>query len=328
MCELIVSVVMPLRNEEKYIKECISSLLLQDYPRDKMEWIFVDGQSIDNTVYILEEFKKQYPNLIYIYNNPDITVPYAMNIGIKHSHGKYIIRLDAHADYARDYISKCVHYLDLMPEVDNVGGIAITKAKTPLGITIAKMLSTKFGVGNSQFRTNGKSGFVDTVPFGAFRKEVFARLGGYDIRLTRNQDNEMNFRIRKNSGKIFMASDINFIYYCRDTIKGICQMALQNGKWNIITMRLVPGSMGWRHFIPFAFVSSLIMLLLGSMFYSSLLYILLAELVLYFMCNFYYSIKVARNFQEFVQLIYLYFIFHCSYGCGSMIGILTCIKFN
>lgn len=322
MCELIVSVVMPLRNEEKYIKGCISSLLLQDYPKDKMEWIFVDGQSIDNTVHILEEFKKQYPNLIYIYNNPDITVPYAMNIGIKHSHGKYIIRLDAHADYAQDYISKCVHYLDLMPEVDNVGGIAITKAKTPLGSIIAKMLSTKFGVGNSKFRTNGQSGFVDTVPFGAFRKDIFARLGGYDVRLTRNQDNEMNYRIRKNGGKIFLANDIQLIYYCRDTITGIGSMAFQNGKWNIITMKYVPGTMGIRHFIPMLFVLSLITLFLGSHFCMFSLYLLLFDIILYCLCDCYFSVKNSNTLKETLSLFFLYPFFHISYGIGSIAGLL------
>lgn len=327
MSGIIVSVIMPLRNEEKYIKECIESLLLQNYPQKKMEWIFVDGESIDNTVSIIECFQKQYPDLIYLYHNPNFTVPYAMNIGIKNARGKYIVRLDAHADYAQDYIAKCVYYLDLIPEVDNVGGIAITKGKTPWGDTIAKMLSTKFGVGNSQFRINGTGGFVDTVPFGAFRKEVFERLGGYDVRLTRNQDNEMNYRIRKNGGKIYMASDIRFIYYCRESVKGICNMALQNGKWNVITMKLVPGSMGCRHFIPFIFVLSIIILLTSSIFYHNLAYLLLIEVFIYLICNFYFSTMIAGDSKQFLQLLYLYPLFHFSYGCGSLLGIWSSIKY-
>ena len=100
------------------------------------------------------------------------------------------------------------------------------------------MLSTQFGIGNSEFRTNGESGYVDTVPFGAFRREVFEKWGGYDVRLTRNQDNEMNYRIRKNGGKSYLANDVRFSYYCRDSVSGICDMALKNGMWNIITMKL------------------------------------------------------------------------------------------
>lgn len=152
----------------------------------------------------LPSYRKKYPRLIKVFDNPKKIVPFAMNIGIKNSKGKYIIRLDAHAEYANDYFSKCVHYLDNI-EVDNVGGTMETRARTRMGLNIAKMLSSKFGVGNSQFRTDGKSGYVDTVPFGAFKREVFSKYGGYDERLVRNQDNELNYRIRKNGGRIFLA---------------------------------------------------------------------------------------------------------------------------
>ncbi len=322
---ITVSVIMPLYNEEKYIAECMDSLLLQDYPKEQMEWIFVDGQSKDRTVSILECYKNKYPHLINVYENPNKTVPFAMNIGIEKANGKYIIRLDAHADYARDYISKCVYYLDTI-NADNVGGVAATKARTPFGNTIAKMLSTKFGVGNSQFRINGKSGYVDTVPFGAFRKEVFDRLGGYDERLTRNQDNEMNYRIRKTGGKIYMSEDLRLTYYCRDTIKGICDMAFKNGKWNVITMRFVPGSMGIRHFVPLAFLLSLIALGTSAIYYRPMIIILLFELLLYFICDSYFSAKAANSIKEFFQLVYLHFIFHISYGTGSLVGLCSRTK--
>ena len=184
--EIIVSVVMPLYNEERYIEQCIDSLLLQDYPKENMEWIFVDGCSKDRTVELLKQYQGQYPSLIKIFDNPNKIVPCAMNIGIAASQGKYIVRLDAHADYATNYISKCVDYLE-NTDAENVGGVAITKSSGFVGNAIAKMLSSKFGVGNSQFRTNGESGYVDTVPFGAFKREVFTKYGGYDERLVRNQ---------------------------------------------------------------------------------------------------------------------------------------------
>ena len=205
--KIIVSVVMPIYNEAKFIDKCVKSLLQQDYALELMEWIFVDGNSTDGTVKRLEKYSEKYPDLIVIKENPHKTVPYAMNIGIATAKGKYIVRLDAHADYKADYISKCVHYLDTI-DADNVGGVAETKASGFTGSCIAKMLSSRFGVGNSEFRTKGKCGYVDTVPFGAFRRDVFSKYGGYDERLVRNQDNEMNYRIRKNGGKIYLADDI------------------------------------------------------------------------------------------------------------------------
>ena len=108
MVKPTVSVVMPVYNEEKYIRKCIESLLLQDYPVEDMEWIFVDGDSGDKTVQIINEYAERHPGLIQVYSNPKKIVPYAMNIGIAASKGKYIVRLDAHADYAPNYISQCV----------------------------------------------------------------------------------------------------------------------------------------------------------------------------------------------------------------------------
>ena len=107
---LKVSVVMPVYNEEKYIDNCVQSLLEQDFQKEDMEWIFVDGGSVDSTVEILNAYSEKYPGLIKVLSNPHKIVPYAMNIGIKESKGEYIIRLDAHADYAKDYITKCVYF--------------------------------------------------------------------------------------------------------------------------------------------------------------------------------------------------------------------------
>ena len=318
--EIIVSVVMPVYNEEHYIKKCVGSLLLQDYPINKMEWIFVDGCSKDITVEILQSYQKKYPSLIYIYNNPKKIVPCAMNIGIAASKGKYIVRLDAHADYAKDYISKCIYYLE-HTDAENVGGVADTKANGFMGNAIAKMLSSKFGVGNSQFRTNGKSGYVDTVPFGAFKREVFFKYGGYDERLVRNQDNEMNFRIRKNSGKIYLSDDIHLSYYCRDSIQGISTMARKNGMWNVITMKLCPGSMGLRHFIPLAFVISIFGLGILSFIHPFFAALLGAEISLYLLLDIVFSVKQAETIKEFFALTILFPIFHIAYGIGSMIGL-------
>lgn len=312
---------MPIYNESKYIKGCIESLLEQDYPKNKMEWIFVDGNSVDDTVNIIKGYQNKYPDLIRVLNNPNKIVPYAMNIGILDSKGKYIIRLDAHADYAKDYISKCVFYLD-NTNADNVGGVAETKASGFVGGCIAKMLSSRFGVGNSEFRTNGRSGYVDTVPFGAFRREVFSKYGGFDERLVRNQDNEMNYRIRKNGGKVFLSEDIHLSYYCRDSIKGITDMAAKNGMWNVITMKLCPGAMGIRHFIPMIFVLSIISLgLLGFISYRFWL-ILLIEMILYTMLDFLSSAQLTNKMKEMLLLLILFPAFHISYGIGSMKGVL------
>ena len=318
---------MPVFNEAEYIDKCVQSLLTQDYALTSMEWIFVDGSSTDNTVQKLEGYQKQYPELIKIKNNPNKIVPCAMNIGIAESKGKYVVRLDAHADYKTDYIAKCVYYLE-SSEADNVGGVAETKARGFCGNCIAKMLSSRFGVGNSEFRTNGKSGYVDTVPFGAFRREIFSNYGGYDERLVRNQDNELNYRIRKNGGKIFLSDDIHFSYYCRDSVKGISDMAKKNGMWNVITMKLCPGAMGMRHFVPLVFVLSIAGLSLSGFASGIFWWLLAVELGVYLSFGIFFSFRLADTVQEFFMILLLFPIFHVSYGIGSLKGIIKLFSKN
>lgn len=316
-----ISVIVPVYNEEKYIHACIDSMIGQDYPKESMEWFFVDGMSQDRTVEMLGEYQKSYPELIRVLPNPDKTVPYAMNIAIRQAKGTYIIRLDAHAEYAQDYFSKCVEVLE-RTGADNVGGVMETKARTKVGATIAKMLSSKFGVGDSQFRTNGSDGYVDTVPFGAFRREVFENWGLYDERLTRNQDSELNYRILHNGGKIYLSNEIKLAYYCRDSIGGIAKMGMINGKWNIITNKLCPGSMRLRHFVPFFFVLSLIGMPLVSLLLPVLWWLFALEMLAYFSLDALFSAKTAGSVGEFLLLLCLFPIFHIAYGWGSLLGII------
>lgn len=323
MCKL-VSVVIPVYNEKRYIVDCIESLLKQTYSKENMEIIFVDGNSQDETSLIIEQYSKEY-GYIKLLHNPKKIVPVSMNIGIREAQGQYIIRLDAHSEYSDDYVEKCVHYLNTT-DADNVGGCAITKGKGFVGDTIAAMLSSKFGVGNSRFRTEQVSAYVDTVPFGAFRREVFDKYGLFDERLARSEDNELNYRIRKNGGKVFLAEDITFTYYCRDSLKSLAKMARDNGKWNIVAMKLCPGSMGIRHMIPFAFVLSLISLITLSLCNKMFLFLLLAELILYFSLCIAFSVKEKKKFRKTMLLIVLFPLFHINYGIGSIIGVYKAIK--
>jgi glycosyltransferase involved in cell wall biosynthesis len=317
-----VSLVIPVRNEENHIQTCIESILNQDFPIDKLEVIFIDGNSSDDTKKIINNYVEKYPDLIILFDNPQKTVPFAMNIGIENSIGDYIIRLDAHSEYPNNYISDCIRTIENI-EADNVGGLALTKGKGFIGNAFAKVLSSKFGVGNSGFRTNAKSGYVDTVPFGAFKKETFEKYGYYDERLTRNQDYELNYRIRKMGGRIYLNSDISLTYFCRSTLSGILKQSYENGKWNIITSKLCPGTMSLRHFIPLMFTLSLIGLPILGFIHSLFNLILLFELILYFGITSIVSLKVAENLKETAMLVLLFPLFHISYGLGSLVGLLN-----
>lgn len=322
-----VSIVIPTYNEEKYIHKLIESILKQDYDIDLIEIIFVDGNSNDKTVDII---KKKFKNVNIkhcIINNPKRLTPISVNMGIKKSNNDIIIRLDAHSEYPTNYISKCVHYLETTG-ADNVGCISSATSTTKIGLAIADVLSSKFGVGNSKFRTNAESGYVDTVPFGCFRKELVDKIGYFDEELIRSEDNEFNYRIIKNGGKVYLFNDISTIYYVRDSIIKLMKMGFTNGKWGIYTGYIIPGSMKIRHFIPFLFTLSIIIgTVINVLNIKILEYLFFTELILYFLLDLLFSFRnIKKGVLHCLRMLITYPLFHISYGAGSIIGLGKIIK--
>ena len=214
----LVSIIIPCRNEEKFIARCLNSVLGQDYPKDKIEILTVDGRSDDGTKQMIKKYIQQYP-FIKLLDNPKRVTPAAFNIGIKNSYGELIIIMGAHSIYEKNYISKCVEHLKKY-HADNVGGIwKIMPAKnTLINKAIVFASGSAFGAGNAYYRKGYSKGvkWVDTVFGGCYKKEVFEKIGLFNENLKRNQDLEFNLRLRKAGGKILLCPDI--IIYYRQTI--------------------------------------------------------------------------------------------------------------
>lgn len=318
MNEVIVSVIIPIYNEEQHIAKCLESLEKQTYPKDRLECILVDGGSKDKTLEIIDSFAQRMP--IKVFHNEKRLVTYALNIGVENAIGKYIVRFDAHSGYSPDYIEKCVYYLE-NTDADNVGGVAETKGEGFIGEINADILSSKFGVGNSSFRTEEKNGYVDTVPFGAYRREIFDKIGKFNPDLPRSEDNDFNSRIRESGGKVFLSTDIRFTYYCRNTVKGLLSQGIKNGNALFLTLKANPKAMSLRHYIPFLFVLSLIAMPIISIFLPFLWWAFAAEIFCYTVLNFYFSLFKGKKKYFFVK-IFLYPLFHIVYGIGSLLGML------
>lgn len=321
-----ISAIIPMYNEEKYIENFIDSILTQDYNFQKVELIFVDGNSKDRTVELLKD-KLRKLNIKYnILQNDKKITPISLNLAIKNSINEVIIRLDVHSEYPDNYFEKCMYYINNI-EADNVGCLIETKSEGMVGECIADVLSSSFGVGNSKFRINAKSGYVDTVPFGTFRRILFKKIGLFDERLVRSEDSEFNSRIIKNGGKIYLFNDIKVIYHPRDTIKKLINMAFLNGQENIYVSYLVPGSMRVRHFIPFLFVNSIIVGLIATIFDIAIIkQVFYLELILYLLLDIFFSVKGKKHILKVIICLILYPIFHISYGIGSILGVVKIIK--
>ena len=326
----LVSIILPCRNEEKYIEKCIQTLIANQSADFELEIIVVDGMSTDKTVEIVIGYVQQFP-FVKLLHNPEKTVPYAMNLGIANAQGEFIVRVDAHALFPENYVSTLVSYLiDL--EADNVGAIwrtdVLTKNKKTLAIKEA--LTNRFGVGNSMFRVGTKDiTAVDTVPFGCYKKDVFDKFGLYDVRLTRNQDIELNKRIIRGGGKIYLLPNLECTYYARETFSDIAKNNYNNGLWNILTVKYTKklSSLSLRHFIPLCFILSLLLPLLFSFLHKPLLLIALWSSSHYLGFLLIICTRLAmRKKNNFFYLLWSFITLHFSYGFGSLMGIFKSVN--
>lgn len=317
-----VSLVLPAKNEEAYIGECMRTLLAQQYPKDRYEIIVVDGNSSDRTVDIVDSFRQDGGPEIVTLSNPKSIVPISMNMGIKAAKGQYIVRIDAHSTYEADYVQKAVEFLE-KTDAANVGGPMIAKGTSYVGRAISYIHHSPFGLGGGKFHDGQYSGYVDTVYLGAFRKEIFDAVGLYDERLVRNQDIELNARIRKRGYKIFLTPEIKSTYYNRSSIRGLWQQNYKNGYWNVITKALNPDALSWRHFIPLLFVLSILTGLLLSFSWIGQ-FMLAGALGSYALANILFSLRLGRQHGwHYVPVLMLCFAaLHFSYGLGSLISLL------
>ena len=319
-----ISVVIPCRNEEKYLGDFLDSVLSNDYPKELTEIIIVDGNSIDNTLNIIDSYKSKY-SIIKLLKNEKGTTPFALNLGFKQASGDYIIRLDVHSNIPNNYFTELVKYAQKLNS-DNIGTVVTTdvKNKNPKSCAIKKILSNKFGVGNSYFRIGiNEIRETDTVPFGCFKKEIFNKIGYFNEFLDRDQDIELNKRIRKNGGKIFLIPNISSTYFARENYSALALNNFSTGMWNILTIYVTKriGSISLRHLIPLFFIISLI--LPAFFFYKipELIIISILSIISYISLILSVSFIILDKTTTLLHLIKAFTVLHFSYGIGSLVGL-------
>ncbi len=319
-----ITVIIPCRNEEKHIDKCLDSTVNTEYPKSKLEVLVMDGMSGDGTREKIKGFSGRWP-FIRLMDNPKKTVPAALNIGIENAKGEIIIRLDAHSIYNKDYIPKCVKYLQ-EHDVDNVGGlwVILPGDNTYTAESIALAVSHFFGAGNAYYRIGSeKPRLVDTVPFGCYRKEVFNEIGVFDEDMIRNQDDELNMRLLKNGGKILLVPDIVSYYHARDTISKLGKMYFQYGYFKPLVALKTRGVFTFRQIMPPTLVASSITLGILSFAWKVFLWPFLLLLFLYVAANIFFSSSIAirRGLKYFFVLPSVFFTIHFGYGMGYIKGI-------
>lgn len=323
----ILTIIIPCRNEEKYIERCLNSLIELDFPKDELEIIVCDGKSTDRTAELVETFANKY-HYIKLLNNEKQIAPSAMNIGIKASQGKFITRVDGHSEVFPDFIIKSLAELEKNPSLGCVGGFLINEYEDNISKVISYAMSSSFGVGSAYFRTGEKDGYVDTVAFGTYRKEVFDKIGLFDEELVRNQDDELNFRVIKEGYKIFLKRDINAKYYVRASFKKLFKQYFQYGYWKVYVNKKHSVITTTRQLVPLFFVLYLILGISLSIFSKVISYIFIAIMLLYISLSAFSSYKKTKNLQEIIQVMYSFCILHTSYGLGYLNGLIDFFILN
>jgi glycosyltransferase involved in cell wall biosynthesis len=320
---LKVSVVIPCRNEEKHIQQCIESVLASDYPQELLHVLVCDGRSTDRTRELIQQFQSN-PS-VQLIDNPEQTTPFALNYGIQVVLTDVVIILGAHAEIASDYVRLCVETLIKYPDTGCVGGVLDTISEDEQTASIALSMSSSFGVGNAYFRTGERAGYVDTVAFGAYRRSVFESIGLFNPILARNQDDEFNFRLLKSGSKIFLNPDIRAKYYVRSSFSKLFRQYRQYGYWKVFVNREQATVTTLRQLIPPIWVAYLFALPLAFLIHQFLGLFWLLGILAYLILSLFSAVRMANSVKQFIQICWSFYILHFSYGIGYLEGIIDFI---
>lgn len=306
-------------------------MVANDYPKDHLEVLIIDGMSDDGTWPIVCDLARQF-TIVKAMRNEKKSAAAALNLGIRKTTAEIICRVDAHARIAPDYLRLCI---TAMKESggDNVGGAMETlpSRHTPMARAIAAVMSHPFGVGNSKFRTRAtRPLFTDTVFGGCYRREIFDRVGLFNEKLLRTQDLEFNQRLRRAGGTVFLEPAIKSYYYACSDIRSFCRHNFRDGMWSVLPFIYCDGApVRWRHLTAAAYLAFVVCSAICGIWLPWAKTALVAILYLYLATNVLSSIHAAQQSRDHRTALVMPLVFaarHLAYGFGSFWGLATVIS--
>jgi succinoglycan biosynthesis protein ExoA len=319
MAKPFVSVIVPVRNEEPYIERCLGSLAAQDYPRERFEVVVVDGRSEDATRERIARFAAESTLDLRLLDNPRQKTAAGLNRGLEEARGDVVVRVDGHATVAGDYLSSGVRAL-LETRADCVGGVIEAVGDTWIGRAIAIAMSSRFGVGGVAFRVGGE-GPVETVAFGAYRRDVFERIGRFTEDIDKGEDDEFNYRLRDAGGRILLIPAMHAEYVVRSSLCGLAHQYAGYGRAKPAVLNRHPAQARARQFVPAAFVATIAAT--GMLVLAGRAAPLKTLLALYGAAAAAASLAAAPKYGvRYVPLLPVVFaVLHVSNGLGFLIGL-------
>ena len=305
-----VSVILPILNEEPYLRDAVHSILSQDY-LGNFEIVLAVGPSKDRTQEIADQLHREDARVVVV-ANPTGRTAAGLNLALNNSVGSIIVRVDGHAQIPSNYISLAVELLTSTGAV-NVGGMMAAVGVTTFEKSVAGAMRSPLGVGASRFHTGGEAGEVDTVYLGVFKKDALLAIGGFDERFTRAQDWELNFRLRANGGTIYFDPRLQVTYRPRSTVAALAKQYFEYGRWRRAVSRRHKGTINYRYLAPPVALSGfLLSLVMGSLIHT--IFYLPAATYLLFMAA--ASITIARSLSQYIYLLAVIPTMHFAWGAG------------
>ena len=318
-----VSIIIPCYNEEATIHLLLDAILSQPYPLSNIDVVISDGISQDKTLEVIANYQRGHPGLILrVVENKQHTIPSSLNLAIREARGKIIVRLDAHSVPIPEYVERCVNALE-GEKGSCVGGIWMIRSSGEGWIpeSIAAAAAHPLGVGDAMYRLQARAGEVDTVPFGAFHRNLIEKIGGFDETLLANEDYEFNTRVRQNGGVVWLDPQIRSTYFARGSLVELAKQYWRYGYWKFRMLTRYPSTLRWRQALPPLFVLSLVVLILSSIFENTARIILSVEIFFYFIVLITAGIILAiRVHKAFIipGLMLAIMTMHLAWGSGFL----------
>jgi glycosyltransferase involved in cell wall biosynthesis len=322
---------MPVRDEEAFIGKSLGAVLSQDYPPEHMEVLLVDGMSSDGTVeqaskaagaplYAGRTVTAARGHAVTLLENPRHTTPTSLNLALERAKGDVLLRVDGHCEVAPDYVRRCVEVL-ASSGADCVGGVCVTVGLTHASRLIARAQSSRFGVGNVAFRVHRAwAGPADTVPFGAYPRQVFDRIGRFDEELVRNQDDELNFRLVQAGGRIWYDPSIRSTYFSRSTLAGLWRQYFGYGLYKVRVGQKRGGFSSPRHLVPPVFVGATVLSAILTLATGKPRWLALGPAP-YLLANLTVSARLSDAPRDVPVVAGAFCALHFAYGCGFLAGL-------
>lgn len=312
----------PMFNEGDHIATLVADIAAQDY-EGSLELLVADGGSTDGCAEMLVTAAEQTGLELKLFVNSARWVANGLNLCIEHAGGDLVVRVDCHSRYPADYVRRCVMASE-ETGADNVGGVFLPRGRTQMERAVACAMESPFGgIHWTRHRQNGRVE-TDTVPYGAYRSGVFDRIGRFDESFVRNQDDELNLRLRLAGGRIVLDPAIRIFYTPRGSFTGVFRQYFQYGRWKPAVMRKHRRVASSRSLAPSAFVGSIFILALAIPWLGVARFALAGEVAVYLVCALAFGTLAVRRRREswkvLPRVVATFPTFHVAYGVGTLLG--------